>query len=134
MPMSLSAADWTRLQRRKAGNNYVVNANNARELNPTAPRVLPNGTALLIPRDVGGPKTRRAASDYTNYVDSQRADFILRSQGNGLATENGLNTGAAKMMLNRICNGVNGCVPTVLSPKLAGGQVRVAGNQRLRLN
>lgn len=134
MPMSLSAADWTRLQRRKAGNTYVVDATKARELNPTAPRVLPNGTALLIPRDVGGPKTRRAASDYTNYVDSQRADFILMSQGNGLAAENGDNTGAAKRVLNRICNGVNGCVPTVLTPKIVPGQVRVAGTQRLRLN
>jgi hypothetical protein len=111
-----------------------VDATKARELNPTAPRVLPNGTALLIPRDVGGPKTRRAASDYTNYVDSQRADFVLMSQGNGLAAENGDNTGAAKRVLNRICNGVNGCVPTVLTPKIVPGQVRVAGTQRLRLN
>jgi hypothetical protein len=138
MPMSLSAADWTRLQRRKAGNNYFVDATKARELNPNAPSILPAGTALLDPRDVGGPKTRRAASDYTNYVDSQRADYILRSQGNGLSTENGNNTGAAKLMLTRICPGgtpgVSGCVPTVLSPKLAAGQVRVAGNQRLRLN
>jgi hypothetical protein len=134
MPMSLSAADWTRLQRRKAGNNYFVDATKARELNPNAPSILPAGTALLDPRDVGGPKTRRAASDYTNYVDSQRADYILRSQGNGLSTENGNNTGAAKLMLNRICNGANGCVPTVLSPKLAAGQVRAAGNPRLRLN
>jgi len=132
--MSMSAADWTRLQRRKAGNTYVVDATNARELNPTAPSVLPYGTALLIPRDVGGPKTRRAASDYTNYVDSQRADFILRSQGSGVTNENGGNTGAAKMMLNRICSGVTGCAPTVLRPKIVPGQVRVAGNQRLRLN
>lgn len=134
MPMSLSAADWTRLQRRKAGNTYIVNAMNARELNPTAPRVLPNGTALLMPRDVGGPKTRRSVEDYTNYVASQRDDYILMSQGNGLATENGLNTGAARLMLNRICPGVNGCAPTVLNPKIVPGQVRLAGTQRLRLN
>ena len=113
----------------------MVDATKARELNPNAPSVLPYGTALLDPRDVGGPKTRRSVEDYTNYVASQRDDFILKSQGNGLPTENGLNTGAAKMMLNRICSPVNGgCVPTVLSPKLAGGEVRVAGNQRLRLN
>ena len=134
MPMSLSAADWTRLQRRKAGNTYVVNANNARELNPTPPNVLPNGTALLMPRDVGGPKTRRSVEDYTNYVASQRADFVLKSQGSGLADQNGNNNGVARLMLNRICNGANGCVPTVLSPRIVPGQVRVAGTQRLRLN
>jgi len=139
MPMSLSAADWTRMQRRKAGNNYTLDATKAPEVyrakdQPVAASVLPNGKALLIPRDVGGPKTRRTAEEYTNYVASQRADYILRSQGNGLATENGLNTGAAKMTLSRICSGANGCAPTVLSPKLAGGQVRVAGTQRLRLN
>lgn len=132
--MSLSAADWTRLQRRKAGNTYVVDATKAREVNPNAPSVLPNGVALLIPRDIGGPKTRRAASDYTNYVDSQRADFSLFSQGSGVTNENGNNTGAAKRMLTRICSGANGCVPTVLNPKIVPGQVRVAGTQRLRLN
>jgi hypothetical protein len=132
--MSLSAADWTRLQRRKAGNTYVVNASNAREVNPTAPRVLPSGTALLMPRDVGGPKTRRSVEDYTNYVASQRDDFILRSQGNGLAAQNGDNNGVARLMLTRICNGGSGCAPTVLSPKIVRGQVRIAGTQRLRLN
>lgn len=134
MPMSLSAADWTRLQRREAGNRYVVDATKAREVDPNAPRVLPSGTALLMPRDVGGSKTRRSVEDYTNYIASQRDDFILRSQGNGLSTENGNNTGAAKLTLNRICNGTNGCAPTVLSPKIVPGQVRLAGTQRLRLN
>jgi len=134
MPMSLSAADWTRLQRRKAGNRYVVDATVARELNPTAPSVLPSGTALLMPRDVGGPKTRRSVEDYTNYVASQRDDFILRSQGSGLAAQNADNNGAARLMLTRICNGESGCAPTVLSPKIVPGQVRIAGTQRLRLN
>ena len=134
MPMSLSAADWTRLQRRKAGNTYVVDATKAREVNPNAPSVLPYGTALLIPRDIGGPKTRRSVEDYTNYVASQRDDYILMSQGNGLATQNGNNNGVARLMLNRICPGVNGCAPTVLAPKIVPGQVRLAGTQRLRLN
>ena len=132
--MSLSAADWTRLQRRKAGNNYQVDATKARELNPTAPSVRPNGTALLIPRDVGVPKTLRSAEDYTNYVASQRDDFILRSQGSGLAAQNADNNEVARLMLNRICNGGSGCAPTVLSPKIVPGQVRIAGTQRLRLN
>lgn len=134
MPMSLSAADWTRLRRREAGNRYVVDATKAREVNPTAPSVLPSGTALLMPRDVGGSKTRRSVEDYTNYVASQRDDFILRSQGSGLAAQNADNNGVARLMLNRICNSGSGCAPTVLSPRIVPGQVRIAGTQRLRLN
>lgn len=80
MPMSMSAADWTRMQRRKAGNTYVLKAQNSKEVSPTAPRVLPYGAALLIPRDVGGPKTVRPASDFTNYKASQVSDFVLYSQ------------------------------------------------------
>ena len=76
----MSAADWTRLQVRKAGNTYVLKAQNSKEVNPTAPTVLPYGAALLIPRDVGGPKTVRPASDFTNYTASQVSDFVLYSQ------------------------------------------------------
>jgi len=62
--MSMSAADWTRSQRRRAGLRYASEA--AKEVAPTAPGRIPAGTALLIPRDVGGSKIRRTASDYTN--------------------------------------------------------------------
>ena len=121
------------MQRRKAGNTYVVDATKAREVNPTAPRVLPNGTALLIPRDVGGPKTRRTAEEYTNFVASRSTDFILMSQGSQAPGENGLNTGAVKKTLNRICAGPSGCAPTILPVKIPGSLVGTTG-QHLRLN
>jgi hypothetical protein len=131
--MSMSAADWTRILRRDAGNTYVLDATKAREVNPTAPRVLPNGTALLIPRDVGGPKTRRTTEEYTNFVASRSTDFILMSQGSQAPGENGLNTGAVKKTLNRICNNGSGCAPTILPVKMPGSLVGTTG-QRLRLN
>ena len=129
----MSAADWTRIQRRDAGNNYVLDATKAREVNPTAPIALPAGTALLMPRDVGGPKTRRTAEEYTNFVASRSTDFILSSQGSRAPGENGLNTGAVKKTLNRICNGPSGCAPTILPVKMPGSLVGTTG-QRLRLN
>ena len=131
--MPMSAADWTRLQRRNAGNNYVVDAMKSREVNPTASNVSPAGTALLNPRDVGGPKTRRTAEEYTNYVASQRDDFILYSQGSQAPNENGLNTGAVKKTLTRVCRGAAGCAPTILLAKAITGLI-ASGAERLRLN
>jgi len=121
------------MQRRKAGNTYVLDATKAREVNPTAPNVLPAGTALLDPRDVGGPKTRRTAEEYTNYVASRRTDYILYSQGSNGPRDTGLNTGAVKKTLTRICDSGSGCAPTVLPVKLTGSLVGTAA-QHLRLN
>ena len=121
------------MQRRDAGNTYVLDATKSREVNPTAPRVLPNATPMLIPRDVGGPKTRRTAEEYTNFVASRSTDFILTSQGSQAPGENGLNTGAVKKTLTRICPGPEGCVPTILPVKIPGSLVGTTG-QRLRLN
>jgi hypothetical protein len=121
------------MQRRKAGNTYVLDATKAREVNPNARLVLPNGTALLIPRDVGGPKTRRTAEEYTNYVASQRTDYILYSQGSNGPRDTGFNTGAVKKTLTRVCRGAAGCAPTVLPVKLTGSLVGTAV-QHIRLN
>jgi len=124
--MSMSAADWTRIQRRKAGLTYIDEA--AKAVNPPAPNVVPYSSALLIPRDVGRSKIRRTASDFTNYTASRVSDFILYSQGSGVPNENGANTGARKMTLTRIC----GCKTTALGPKVAGCKVCTV-NQHVRL-
>jgi hypothetical protein len=122
----MSAADWTRNQRRKAGLTYLTDA--AKEVNPPAPSVRLYGTALLIPRDVGSSKIRRTASDFTNYTASRMSDFILYSQGSGVPNENGANTGARKMTLTRIC----GCKTTAFGPKVTGCTVcSVAQNVRI---
>jgi len=90
--MSMSAADWTRIQRRKAGLRYATEA--TKEVDPTPAQTRPYGTALLIPRDVGGSKIRRTASDYTNSVDARVTDYFFKSQG-----ENG----STKFMITRLC-------------------------------
>ena len=102
--MSMSAADWTRIQRRKAGLRYASEA--TKEVAPTPPGSIPYGTALLIPRDVGGSKFRRTASDYTNSVDSRVTDYFFKSQGVG----NNVNT---KFMLTRLCL----CATAEMQPK-----------------
>jgi hypothetical protein len=112
--MSMSAADWTRIQRRRAGTRYAemvmtTNGNppTNRDINPTAAQKQPYGTALLIPRDVGGSKIRRPASDYTNSVDARVTDYFFKSQG---SNSNNVNT---KFMLTRLCT----CVTAEMQPK-----------------
>ena len=93
--MSMSAADWTRIQRRRAGVRYATEA--SKEVNPTLPGARPYGTALLIPRDVGGSKIRRTASDYTNSVDARVTDYYMKSQGAG-------NNAYTRFVIRRLCN------------------------------
>jgi hypothetical protein len=109
--MSMSAADWTRIQRRKAGLRYASEA--TKELAPILPETRPYGTALLIPRDVGGSKFRRTASDYTNSVDSRVTDYYFKSQGSGRVGENAGNNAYTRFMIRRLCN----CTITHMEPK-----------------
>jgi hypothetical protein len=107
--MSMSAADWTRMQRRKAGINYMTDA--AKELNPSMPRQLPYGEALLIPRSVGGSKIRRTAGDFTNYVASSLSDYVVKTGGTGRINETVDNTGASTLTVKMIGRGP-GCACT----------------------
>jgi hypothetical protein len=134
MPMSMSAADWTRMQRRKAGSQYMTEASKA--VNPTAAARNPYGEALLIPTEVGRSRIRRTASDYTNYVASNLADYVLKSQGTGRAGENGTNTGAAKLTVNMINRGTGCACSTTLGITLpkTGTCSKCAVTQHVRIN
>ena len=98
--MSMSAADWTRLQRRKAGVRYDAEIKTVKESFPKTPY----GTALMIPRDVGGSKIQRTASDYTNSVAARTTDYYFKSQGSGRAGENGLNNAYTSFRITRLCD------------------------------
>jgi hypothetical protein len=118
-----SAGDWTTFLKRKAGVQHgktVVFADGTaptnRDINPVAPGQCPANTPVLgsrIPRDVGGSRIRRTASDYTNFVASRFAERTLNAQGSGRAGENGDNTGARTEFRIRVCN----CTQEPLSAK-----------------
>lgn len=129
MPMSMSAADWTRMQRRKAGINYMRDG--TREVNPPMPEQRPYGTALLIPSSVGGSKTRRTAGDYTNYVAAQVADVVLISQGSGRVGETPLNNNYKTEKVTRICSCSNSL--NIVLPK-TGICSNCAVPQHVRIN
>jgi len=123
--MSLSAGDWTRLQRRKAGTQYAptvmriggidefgaptphTDATN-KDIAPAMPKQIPYGNDIMSTRFAGKPKTLRPASDWTNYVDSQVADYVLKSS----------DTTGTTMRLTRICKWCLGTAATVMNPKV----------------
>jgi hypothetical protein len=142
MPMSMSAADWTRLQRQKGGTTYgptVMKIGGTAPTNKdiTAPVAPPNAGSTSCPKSVlipcavaGKPKTLRPASDWTNYIASGLADYVVTSQGSGRAGETGLNNGYTTNKVNRVCS----CTSVITLPKV-GVCVKCAGTrQRLALN
>lgn len=118
MPMSLSSADWTRLQRRRAGTRYPAEILSKKA--ETRPQ-LPYGTPLLIPKDVGVSKIQRTASDWTNSVDARVADFFTKSTGSNNATI---------LTLNRVCD----CSKTAVFKTKVGICSKCNPSQHVRMN
>ena len=72
----MSAADWTNLQRRRAGVRYLDEA--PKMAVPPAQPSVKYGSTLLIPRDVGASKIRFTASDYTNHLAARNTQYITQ--------------------------------------------------------
>jgi hypothetical protein len=130
MPMSMSAADYTRMLRRQGGMNYdlTVGAGSTsfpkdKDVAPAMFPQFPYGGDQLIKPVVGSSKTRRPASDWTNFVAARDDDYVLMSQGGQSANENADNTGAVKFKVVQIaaCRCASGSLPVINKlPKYAG--------------
>ena len=106
----MSASDWIRLQRLKGATTYkTVNLNTNKDIAPPQSNQLEihnlNGAINIFPV-VGTSKIRRTASNWTDFVASQTADYVLSSQ-------NGLNQTSVKNTINKVCT----CTTTTLSTK-----------------
>jgi hypothetical protein len=76
----LSAGDWTRLQRIRGAKTYVtVNLTTNKDIAPTPVAQTPYTLSSLIKPVIGTDRIRRPASMWTDYLASQRADFVLQS-------------------------------------------------------
>jgi len=102
--LSMSAADWTRIQRRRAGFRYQAEMLDANRIIKADARQIPYGTALMIPRDVGGSKIQRPASDFTNHVASRFTDYYFKIQGSGRVDETADNNAYTRFRIRRLCN------------------------------
>ena len=117
-PRNMSAGDWIRIQRLKASKGYALTTMGVapsggdataaiyplnKDIGNVAESVLSSyGKALLIPYDAAGTlRIIRPASDWTNFVASQTADYI--TTGNAVGA-NGLSTPSVVQTRNTICN------------------------------
>lgn len=104
----LSAGDWTRLQRLRGAKTYAtVNLATNKDISPTPPAQTVYTRSSLIKANIGTDRIRRPASMWTDYVASQRADFVTRSN-------TGLNGNA--LTVTTLCN----CTTTTLAVKRTG--------------
>jgi hypothetical protein len=110
----LSAGDWIRLKRINGAKGYGVMTNNAtspngtatsaiyplnKDISPTNPPQRAYGKALLIPYDAAGtPKTLRTASNWIDYVASQKADYVTKAQTN-------VNGAGITQTITEVCDG-----------------------------
>jgi hypothetical protein len=116
----LSAGDWIRLQRLRGSraNGYSNSSTNG-VLTATSPifnkDVIPpqsaqfevhNNSAINVFPVVGTSKIRRTASNWTDYVASQTADYVLQSQA-------ALNGTSVKRTLVKVCS----CTSSTLNTK-----------------
>ena len=113
----LSAGDWIRLKRINGAKEYGVMTGNAsspngtatstiyprnKDISPPEPPQQVYGKALLIPYDGAGThKILRTASDWTNYVASQKADYVTSAQTVGA---NGSATPAITQTITKVCD------------------------------
>jgi hypothetical protein len=108
----LSAGDWIRLQRLRGARNNGTTGSDAvlvtnKDIAPTTFPQLGYNRSLMIRRSVGTSKIRRPASNWTDYVASQTADFVLSSQTATTGT-------SIKNTLTKLCN----CTSSTLSTKV----------------
>jgi hypothetical protein len=103
----LSAGDWTRLQRIRGAKTYsTVNLATDKDIAPTTNRQLPYNPSTLIKPVVGTSRIRRTASQWSDYVASQTADFVT-------SANTGLNGNA--LSVTRLCD----CSTVALPVRLA---------------
>lgn len=78
----LSAGDWVRLKRLRGAKTYssVNLATNKDIVPPQFPQQYYLGGAINVFSTTGTSKIRRTASNWTDYIASQTADFVLTSQ------------------------------------------------------
>jgi len=79
----MSAGDWIRMQRLRGAKTYrTVNLNTNKDIAPSqfAQNEIHNYSAINVYPVVGTSNIRRTASNWTDYVASQTADYITYSQ------------------------------------------------------
>ena len=123
MPMSLSAGDWTRIQKLKSvrgySNEIAANKDVLNRVSKDLPftSTLPNSSS----RVVGSSKTRRESSKYIDYIASQKQSYVVQNEqsSRGNATT-GFGIQNLIISLGCNCGNITGQNKNVLPTKNAG--------------
>ena len=121
--MSLSAGDWTRIQKLKSvrgyANEIVAKKDIINRVSQDVPfsSTLPNSSS----RVVGSSKTRRESSKYTDYVASQKESYVVQNEqsSRGNATT-GFGIQNSIVLLGCNCGTITGQNKSVLLTKSTG--------------
>jgi hypothetical protein len=106
----LSAGDWTRLQRLRGAKTYLtsVQTNEDVIVIPNTKQIHPASTRTTLAFNGQGiSRIRRPASNWSDYVASQTADFVLPSQAATGGT-------SIKNTSTKVCS----CVSTTVTTKI----------------
>ena len=121
--MSLSAGDWTRIQKLKSvrgySNEIAANKDVLNRVSKDLPftSTLPNSSS----RVVGSSKTRRESSKYIDYIASQKQSYVVQNEqsSRGNATT-GFGIQNLIISLGCNCGNITGQNKNVLPTKNAG--------------
>jgi hypothetical protein len=123
MPMSLSAGDWTRIQKLKSvrgySNEIAIKKDVINRVSQDVPfsSTLPNSSS----RVVGSSKTRRESSKYIDYIASQKQSYVVQNEqsSRGNATT-GFGIQNSVILLGCNCGNITGQNKNVLLTKSTG--------------
>ena len=98
----MDAGDWVRLKR-LGGARYMYSNNTplSKDVRNPAPRLETHRGARHVYTEFGTSKTRRPASNYTDYRASQVADYVLQSPAKSCTVGN---APEQQLTATRLCN------------------------------
>ena len=123
MPMSLSAGDWTRIQKLKSVRGYSNEIAAKKDIINRVSQDVPFSSTLpnSSSRVVGSSKTRRESSKYIDYVASQKQSYVVQNEqsSRGNATT-GFGIQNSVILLGCNCGNITGQNKNVLLTKSTG--------------
>ena len=123
MPMSLSAGDWTRIQKLKSVRGYSNEIAAKKDIINRVSQDVPFSSTLpnSSSRVVGSSKTRRESSKYIDYIASQKQSYVVQNEqsSRGNATT-GFGIQNSVILLGCNCGNITGQNKNVLLTKSTG--------------
>lgn len=123
MPMSLSAGDWTRIQKLKSVRGYANEIATKKDVINRVSQDVPFSSTLpnSSSRVVGSSKTRRESSKYIDYIASQKQSYVVQNEHSSRQNATtGFGIQNSVILLGCNCGNITGQNKNVLLTKSTG--------------